>query len=78
MSIVAVAALVKMFYASIVAGVGVAIVFSVAVLGAIRSSDLRREHRSRSAAAYSILMCVALLASAAIVVYGLIVVAHKT
>jgi MFS family permease len=71
-------ALLKMLYSSVVAGVGVAVVFSVAILGMTRSSEMRREHRTAATAAYSALAVAGLLISAAIVIYGLILVAHKT
>ncbi len=71
-------ALLKMLYSSVVAGVGVAVVFSVAILGMTRSSEMRREHRTAATAAYSVLAAAGLLISAGIVIYGLILVAHKT
>jgi hypothetical protein len=71
-------ALVKMLYSSVVAGVGVAVVFSVAILGATRSSEARREHRTIAATAYTAVAGVSLLLAAAIVIYGLTLVAHKT
>jgi hypothetical protein len=77
MSPLATSALIKMFYSSLAAGVGVAIVFSIAVYGAVRSSDMRRAHRARAATAYSVLTAAGLLASAAIVAYGLYLLAHK-
>jgi hypothetical protein len=71
-------ALIKMAYSSILAGVGVAVVFSVAILGAARSSEMRREHRTLATAGYTALAAVGLLAATAIVIYGLTLVAHKT
>ncbi len=71
-------ALLKMAYSSIAASVSVAIVFALAVLGAARSSDARREHRTTAAAAYTLLAVVGLACSAAIVVYALTVVIHKS
>lgn len=73
-----VAALAKMFYSSLAAGVGVAIVFSIAIFGATRSSDMRRSGRSGAATAYAALGVVGLILAAGIVVYGLILVAHKS
>jgi hypothetical protein len=73
-----VGALVKMFYSSVAAGVGIAVVFSIAILGATRSSDMRRSGRSGAATAYAVLGTVGLLLAAGIVVYGLILVAHKS
>jgi MFS family permease len=71
-------ALVKMAYSSVLAGVGVAVVFSIAILGMARSSEMRREHRTGAAAAYTALAATGLLLAAGIVIYGLILVAHKT
>jgi hypothetical protein len=70
-------ALLKMVYSSLAAGVGVAVVFSIAVFGVIRSGDMRRVNRVGAAAGFATLAGVALLACAAAVVYGLIVAAHK-
>lgn len=71
-------ALIKMAYTSALAGVGVAVVFSIAILGATRSSDMRRENRAAAAAAYTALAAAGLLIAGAVVIYGLILVAHKT
>jgi hypothetical protein len=71
-------ALIRMAYSSILAGVGVAVVFSVAVLGAARSSEMRREHRALATAAYTAVAAVGFLVAAAVVIYGLTLVAHKT
>jgi predicted membrane channel-forming protein YqfA (hemolysin III family) len=71
-------ALAKMAYSSVLAGVGVAVVFSIAILGVARSSEMRREHRTAAAVAYTALAAAGLLLAAAIVIYGLTLVAHKT
>ena len=71
-------ALVKMLYTSMVAGVGVAVVFSFAILGATRSSEMRRERRTTAAAAYTALAAAGLIVAAAMVVFGLTLVAHKS
>lgn len=73
-----VGALVRMLYSSLVAGIGIAVIFSIVILGSIRSSDMRRANRSGAAAAYAALATVALVLAAAVVVYGLFLVAHKT
>ncbi len=75
--IFATAPLLKMVYSSLIAGLSVALVFSVAVFGVIRSSDMRRANRSSASARYATLGLVALLATAAIAIGGLIVVIHK-
>lgn len=71
-------ALLKMMYASLLAGVGVAVVFSLAVLGVTRSNEMRRAHRCTAATAYAVLAVVGLVPAAAIVVYGLILVTRKS
>jgi hypothetical protein len=78
MTLLATGALLKMAYSSLLAGVSTAIVFSLGVYGVIRSSDMRREHRGAPAAAYATLAAVGLVLSAAIVVYGVYLVAHKS
>jgi hypothetical protein len=71
-------ALLKMLYTSLGAGIAVTVVFSLAILGATRSSDLRRDGRTATAIAYAALAGVGLILAAAIVVYGVILVAHKS
>jgi hypothetical protein len=71
-------ALVKMLYTSVLAGVGVAVIFSLAVLGATRSGEMRRERRPGPAVAYTALAAAGLLVAAAMVIYGLVLVAHKS
>ena len=70
-------ALLKVLYSSLIAGVSIAIVFSLAILGATRASDMRRAGRDGASAAYGVLAALALLISAAIVVYGLVLVTRK-
>jgi hypothetical protein len=74
----ATSALLKMAYSAIAASVSVAIVFALGVLGAARSSDARREHRTAAAVAYTLLALVGLAGSAAIVVYAMTLVVHKS
>jgi hypothetical protein len=71
-------ALLKMLYSSLIAGIGIALVFSIAILGAIRSGEMRRNRRTSAAVGYGVLAAAGLLTSAAIVAYGLYLVAHKT
>jgi hypothetical protein len=77
MTVMAAAALVKMIYSSVIAGLSVALVFSIAVFGVIRSNDMRRAHRPAASARYATLGMLALVASAAIAIAGLILVIHK-
>jgi hypothetical protein len=71
-------ALLKMLYSSLIAGTGISLVFSVAILAAVRSSEMRRDQRSNAAIAYAALAACALAVSGAIVVYGVYLVAHKS
>ena len=77
MIVLGAAALLKMIYSSLLAGVSVAVVFSIAIYGIIRSSYMRRSHHPGASARFAALGVLALLASAAIAIGGLIVVIHK-
>ena len=70
--------LLKMAYTSVIAGVGVSLVFSIAVVGVVRAGDMRREQRSAAAAAYGVLGAIGLVLTAALIVYGLILLARKS
>lgn len=63
--------------ASVVAGVGVTVVFSVAIWGAVRFVDLSRDQRPLAAAAAALLAAVALTATIGAVVVGILVMTHK-
>ncbi|MFL5863628.1 MAG: hypothetical protein ACJ780_23120 [Solirubrobacteraceae bacterium] len=78
MSIVATAALVKMIYSSAIAGISVAVVFSIAVFGVVRSNDMRRTNRHGASARYATLGAAALITSIAIAIAGVILVVHKS
>jgi hypothetical protein len=78
MTVFGAAALLKMVYSSLIAGVSVALVFSIAVFGVIRSSDMRRTNRAGASARFAALGLLALLATAAIAIVGLILVIHKS
>jgi hypothetical protein len=71
------AALLRMLYSSVLAGVGVAVIFSIAILGATRASDMRRASRAAAATAYLAVAVIGLALAAAIVIYGLTLVAHR-
>ena len=71
-------ALLKMVYTSLIAGIAVAVVFSLAVYGATRAGDMRRAGRGERASGYAVLGTVALVLSIAIVVLGLVLVTHKS
>jgi hypothetical protein len=60
-----------------VSGVGVTIVFSLAVLGATRSTDMRRDDRPGQAAIYAVLALVGLAATLGAVVYAITLITTK-
>jgi len=63
--------------ASIVAGVGITVVFSVAIWGAARFADLSRGERPAAAAAAAALAVLSGLVTLAGVAYGIVIVASK-
>jgi hypothetical protein len=70
--------IVRVVWSSVVASVVVSILFSGAVVGLIRASELRRDNHGSAAAAYTVAALVALLICLAAVVYGLILVGQKS
>lgn len=62
---------------SLVAGIGVTLIFSVAIWGAARFADLSQEDRPVAAGAAAVVAALALLAVAAAVVVGVIVMTSK-
>ena len=38
-----------MLYSSLIAGIGISLVFSIAIFGAVRSGEKRRDHRTNAA-----------------------------
>jgi hypothetical protein len=70
-------ALLRMIYSSLLASVAVAVVFSLVIYGAIRSSELRRAHRGSAGTALAAMSVCAFVLFAAIIGYGLYVVGHK-
>ena len=63
--------------ASVIAGVGVTFVFSIAIWGAARFADLSRDERPLAAGAAAALVALALVATAAAVVVGIIAMTKK-
>ncbi len=63
--------------ASLVAGVGLTVVFSVAIWGAARFADLNRNERPLAAGAAAALAGLAVLVTLAAVVFGIIVMTSK-
>jgi hypothetical protein len=70
--------LLRVFYTAFAAGVGASLVFSLAVYGLVRSTELRREQRTAAAAGYGLLGAVALALTAGLIVFGLILLARKS
>jgi lysylphosphatidylglycerol synthetase-like protein (DUF2156 family) len=62
---------------ALVAGVGVTIVFSIAVYGATRFADLSRDDRPFAATAAIVTALVAFGVCIAVVVVGIVVMIHK-
>ena len=70
-------ALLKTIVAAFIAGVGVTLIFSLAILGASRFVDLSRDGRSAGAIAFGALAVVALVAALVVVAVGIIVMTRK-
>ena len=71
-------ALLKMLYSSLAASIVVAVVFSTALLGAIRASDMRRHGRGAAATAYAVVAVVGVLLASGVIVYGLVLITRKS
>jgi hypothetical protein len=63
--------------ASAIAGIGVTLIFSVAILGASRFAESSRDGRPAAAVAFGVLAIFALVAAAAGVTVGIIVMTQK-
>lgn len=63
--------------ASVIAGVGVTFIFSIAIWGAVRFVDLNRNERPAAAAAAGVVGALALAVTLAAVVIGIIVMTRK-
>jgi hypothetical protein len=72
-----VAKLLELVWASMLAGVAVAVTFSVAIIGAARADECRRDRRGGSATAYAALSIVALVLFLGGVAFGISVIAAK-
>ena len=70
-------ALLQTVGASLVAGVGVTFVFSITIWGVARFADLSRNERPVAAGAAAVAAGLALIATVAAVVIGIIVMTHK-
>jgi cation transporter-like permease len=63
--------------ASLIAGVGVTVIFSVAIWGAARFADLSRDERPLAAAAAAVVAGLALALTFASVAFGIVVMTRK-
>jgi hypothetical protein len=71
------AKLFELVWAAALAGVGVAVCFSIVIIGAARAGECRRNRRSGSATAYATLSVVAGLVFFGIVIFGISVITAK-
>jgi hypothetical protein len=69
--------LLQTIVASLVAGVGITVVFSLAIWGVARFADLSRADRPLAAGAAAAMTALALLATLAGVVFGVVVMSSK-
>jgi hypothetical protein len=76
-SLIDVDALVKVVWVSLAAGVGGTASFSVAIVGAARFAEMRRDGRSAEAGAFALVAALALGACLAAVALGLYVIIEK-
>jgi hypothetical protein len=67
----------KVVAAALIAGIGVTAAFSIAVLGATRSMELRRSERAFEAGAYAALGLLGGALCVAAIVFGIIVMTKK-
>lgn len=70
-------ALLQTVWTGALAGIGVCLIFAVTILGATRSSDMRREDRHAAATSYGLLAVLGVLASLAMVAYGVVLITTK-
>jgi hypothetical protein len=70
-------ALWQTFWTGAVSGVGVSIIFAFTILGATRSTDMRRVDRTVAATLYALLAVAGVLASLAVVVYAVVLITTK-
>ena len=77
MAAIDVGKLFELVWASALAGVAVAISFSLVIIGAARAEDCRRNRRSGSATLYATLSVVAGFVFLGIAVFGIVVITAK-
>ena len=71
-------ALGRVAVAALVAGVGVTLCFSLAIAGATRFADMRRDQRPIEAAFYAALGLIGLAASLTAIVFAIVVMTSKS
>ena len=76
-SIVDWGALGKVIAASLIAGIGVSFCFSIAITGATRFAELRRDQRNAGAFAYGVVGLAGLAATIGGIVIGIVVMTKK-
>lgn len=69
--------LIETVVASVIAGVGITVIFSVAIWGVARFADLSRDERPLAAGAAAALAGLALLVTLAAVVFGIVIMSSK-
>jgi len=70
-------ALLRTVWASMAAGLGVTFAFSVAIYGAVRTAELRRDERPLAAGLAASLMLLGLVVSAAAIALGVVAMTTK-
>ena len=70
-------ALLRTIAAAFIAGVGVTLIYSLAILGATRFAEMNRDGRPVAAASFGALAILAVAAAAAAVTIGIIVMTKK-
>ncbi|MGA2469700.1 MAG: hypothetical protein ABSG64_03315 [Solirubrobacteraceae bacterium] len=70
-------ALLQVVYVSLLAGIGVCVVYAVAVVGITRAQERRRANRPRAAVLYGLLATASLVACVWAIVLGITIMATK-
>lgn len=70
-------AVLDVIWVSLLAGVGVTAIFSVGILAASRTADLRRAGQGAGATAFAVLTLLAFAAVTAAMVFGVVVMTQK-
>jgi len=70
-------ALLQLVYTALLAGVGICVVYAVAVVGIARAQECKRANRPRAALLYGVLATASLAACALAIVGGIAIMATK-